>query len=89
MIDAKEAKKITNNSSVLDKLLEDIEAAIIGEAEDGGFTISYILDSENVRYKEKLKEILDEKGYTVTSISHTTGSSNFDTHCLKVEWRFA
>ena len=63
MITAKEAKKIAYNNSELDKVLEDISAAIIGAAEDGQYEVMYDHSHVGENLLKPIEEELFKNGY--------------------------
>lgn len=78
---ASEAKNLAQKNEKTGKILEDIEAAISGAAEEGDFGLLYTLENPN----EKITEELQNAGYTVT----TNYDALFEEVTLNISWRMA
>lgn len=69
-LNAEEARKIaTENSSLVNKVLDEIYLLISQEAKIGNFSLNYLSDIEDVALITPIQQALIGLGYDVTSFS--------------------
>lgn len=90
MLSAKEAKDLALKGSRLEKILEDIEAAIIGLAEDGDFQLNYTINRDDFKYIKALQNSLTELGYRVHLENYCEGHlHSLDEYAISINWRMS